>query len=399
LNYGISFHYFNLNNGLESSFVDMEKISRALKNTLHRLPENKVLIIVGARRVGKTELIKHFIKEGTEQYLYMNGEDVNTAEILQNRSVKNYKRLLGDRRLLFLDEAQHVKDIGLILKLMIDEIEGLRIVVTGSSVFDLENKLGEPLTGRSITKHLFPISQLELNQDETTTETRANLSERLRFGSYPEVFQYASEQDKSEYLNNLVSSYLLRDILTFEGLRKPDKIVKLLRLIAYQIGQEVSLSELGNQLGIDNKTVERYLDLLTKVFVLKKVEAFSNNPRKEISKSSRWYFIDNGIRNALIANFNPLALRNDIGQLWENYLFTERLKMQEYTKMTVNNYFWRSYTQQEIDWIEERGGQIHAFEFKWKRKKRSKAPPLWQTLYPEASYQVVDQNNYLEFIT
>jgi len=377
----------------------MEKISRALKNTLHRLPENKVLIIVGARRVGKTELIKHFIKEGTEQYLYMNGEDVNTAEILQNRSVKNYKRLLGDRRLLFLDEAQHVKDIGLILKLMIDEIEGLRIVVTGSSVFDLENKLGEPLTGRSITKHLFPISQLELNQDETTTETRANLSERLRFGSYPEVFQYASEQDKSEYLNNLVSSYLLRDILTFEGLRKPDKIVKLLRLIAYQIGQEVSLSELGNQLGIDNKTVERYLDLLTKVFVLKKVEAFSNNPRKEISKSSRWYFIDNGIRNALIANFNPLALRNDIGQLWENYLFTERLKMQEYTKMTVNNYFWRSYTQQEIDWIEERGGQIHAFEFKWKRKKRSKAPPLWQTLYPEASYQVVDQNNYLEFIT
>ena len=270
---------------------------------------------------------------------YLNGEDTTTVTVLSNRTIENYKRLLGDVRLLVIDEAQTVPEIGKILKLMIDEITGLKIIATGSSVFDLENELGEPLTGRDITVKMYPLSQMEFNKEENLIETMGKLDERLILGSYPELQQYSGWTEKVNYINQLVNSYLIRDILSFERLKKPDKIISLLRLIAFQIGQEVSLSELGKQLGIDKNTVERYLDLLTKVFVIYKVSAFSRNPRKEISKSSRWYFYDNGIRNALIANVNQMQLRNDQGQLWENYLISERLKYQSYNNILVNNYF------------------------------------------------------------
>jgi predicted AAA+ superfamily ATPase len=218
-------------------------------------------------------------------------------------------------------------------------------------------------------------------------------------GSYPELQHYSSWNEKVRYLQVLVDSYLIRDILTFERLKKPDKILSLLRLIAFQIGKEVSLPELGQQLGIDKNTVERYLDLLSKVFVLYKVEAFSRNPRKEISKSSRWYFYDNGIRNTLIANLNPLVLRSDQGELWENYLVSERLKYQSYTNMLVNNRFWRTYNQQEVDWVEDRGGQLYGYEFKWNAKKIKGAPSSWKKLYPKATFKTIHPENYLDFIT
>jgi len=378
----------------------MKYLKRKIEATFEQcLQPGKVLVLLGARRVGKTELLKKQLSSLNEKYMLLNGEDSITATVLSNRSVENYKRLLGDTKLLVIDEAQTVPEIGLILKLMVDEIEGLKIVATGSSVFDLENELGEPLTGRSNMIKLFPLSQMEFSEQENLIETKGRLEERLILGGYPELQQYANWDEKVRYINQLVSSYLTRDILAFEKLKKPDKIISLLRLIAFQIGGEVSLPELGGKLGIDKNTVERYLDLLTKVFILYKVEAFSRNPRKEISKSSRWYFYDNGIRNALIANANTLELRDDIGQLWENYLVSERLKYQSYNNTLVNNYFWRTYKKQEVDWVEERGGKIYGYEFKWNKKKIKGAPSAWKELYPDAEFTTIHQDNYLDFIT
>jgi hypothetical protein len=378
----------------------MKYIARSIEKKFDKvLQPNKVLILLGARRVGKTELLKSQIEKLKESYLLLNGEDAATVSVLNNRTVENYKRLLGEVRLLVIDEAQTIPEIGKILKLMIDEIKGLKIIATGSSVFDLENELGEPLTGRDITVKLFPLSQMELSTQENLIETRGRLEERLILGSYPELQQYIGWDDKVKYIDGLVNSYLIRDILAFENLKKPDKIISLLRLIAFQIGNEISLPELGSQLGIDKNTVERYLDLLSKVFVLYKVNAFSRNPRKEISKSSRWYFYDNGIRNALIANVNTLGLRNDQGQLWENYLISERLKYQSYNNMLVNNYFWRTYSQQEVDWVEERGGKIYGYEFKWNLKKVKGAPAAWKRMYPDAEFITIHQENYLDFIS
>lgn len=378
----------------------MEYLERKIEENFEQyLKPGKVLVLLGARRVGKTELLKNQLDKIDERSMLLNGEDTNVNTVLSNRTIENYKRLLGDVKLLVIDEAQTVPEIGKILKLMIDNIEGLRIIATGSSVFDLENELGEPLTGRDITVKLFPLSQMELSKKENLIETMGKLEERLIVGTYPELEQYSNWEEKVQYINQLVSSYLVRDILAFEKLKKPDIIIKLLRLIAFQIGHEVSLHELGQQLGVSKNTVERYLDLLTKVFVLYKVGAYSRNPRKEISKSSRWYFHDNGIRNALIANVNTLDLRSDQGELWENYLVSERLKYQSYNKMLVNNYFWRNYNQQEVDWVEERGGKLYGFEFKWNPKKIKGAPSAWKKSYPNAEFITVHRDNYLDFIT
>lgn len=378
----------------------MKYLERKIEDVFNQyLQPNKVLVLLGARRVGKTQLLKKQLASMKEKHLLLNGEDSTTAIVLANRSVENYRRLLGDTKLLVIDEAQNVPNIGLILKLMVDEIDGIKIVATGSSVFDLENELGEPLTGRANTVKLFPLSQMEFNEQENLIETKGRLEERLILGGYPELQQYKNWDEKVRYLDQLVNSYLMRDILAFEKLKKPDKIISLLRLIAFQIGGEVSLPELGSKLGMDKNTVERYLDLLTKVFIIHKVEAFSRNPRKEISKSSRWYFYDNGIRNALIANVNTLAFRDDVGQLWENYLITERIKYQSYNNMLVNNYFWRTYKKQEVDWVEERGGKIYGYEFKWNVNKIKGAPSAWKELYPDAEFTTIHQDNYLDFIS
>ena len=360
---------------------------------------NKVLILLGARRVGKTELIKNYLKTvPAETYLQLNGEDINDANLLQERSVVNYKRLLANIDLLVIDEAQTIPEIGLILKLIVDSIEGIKIIATGSSVFDLNNTLGEPLVGRKNTMYLFPLAQMEFSIQENYKQTTENLEERLLFGGYPELVHYEDWEEKKEYLYEIINSYLLKDILVFEGIKQADKIYNLLRLIAYQVGKEVSLQELGNQLQMSKNTVDTYLDLLSKVFIVFKVEGFSRNLRKEIVKSSRWYFYDNGIRNGLINNFNRLENRTDVGDLWENYLAVERIKKQNYQKITTNNYFWRTYDQQELDWLEDQGNELAGFEFKWNENKKSKIPTAFGKAYPDATFEVINKQNYLDFI-
>ena len=363
------------------------------QNIQNKLQANKVVIIFGARRVGKTMLVKEILNTLNEPVLILNGEDINVHDKLSIRSAENYRQLLGSYKFLYIDEVQKIPEIGLKLKLMIDEIEGLKIIISGSSSLDIHNNAGEPLTGRKYSFNLFALSENEYNQVENKIVKTDKLKERLIFGNYPELFHLPNKQDKIDYLNEMVSSYLLKDILMYENIKNSQKIFNLLRLIAFQIGGEVSLQELGNQLGISKNTVEKYLDLLSKVFILHKVEGFSRNLRKEITKNSRWYFLDNGIRNAIIANFNPIESRNDIGALWENYMISERLKYLEYKKISSNNYFWRTYNQQEIDWVEERDGGLFGYEFKWKEEK-VKIPSLWQSTYPNATFEVINQYNF-----
>jgi uncharacterized protein len=371
---------------------------RELSNLiLKKLQPNKVVILYGARRVGKTMLVNEILAKVNEPILRLNGDDINVHDKLSIRSIENYKQILGTCKLLYIDEAQKIPEIGLKLKLMIDEIEGLRIIISGSSSFDIHKNAGEPLTGRKYTFTLYTLSENEYTQIENNINKMDKVRERLIFGNYPELLHLPDRQDKVDYLNEMISSYLLKDILVYEHIKNSQKIFNLLRLIAFQIGGEVSLQELGIQLGISKNTVEKYLDLLSKVFILHKVEGFSRNLRKEITKNSRWYFLDNGIRNAVIANFNPLQARNDIGALWENYMISERLKYQEYRRISSNNYFWRTYEQQEIDWVEERDGSLFGYEFKWKEEK-VKIPTQWKSAYPDASFELININNFSEWL-
>ena len=371
---------------------------RELSNLiLKKLQPNKVVILYGARRVGKTMLVKEILANVNEPILRLNGDDIHVHDKLSIRSIENYKQILGTYKLLYIDEAQKIPEIGLKLKLMIDEIEGLRIIISGSSSFDIHKNAGEPLTGRKYTFTLYTLSENEYTQIENNINKMDKIRERLVFGNYPELLQLPDRQDKVDYLNEMISSYLLKDILVYEHIKNSQKIFNLLRLIAFQIGGEVSLQELGIQLGISKNTVEKYLDLLSKVFILHKVEGFSRNLRKEITKNSRWYFLDNGIRNAVIANFNPLQARNDISALWENYMISERLKYQEYRRISSNNYFWRTYEQQKIDWVEERDGSLFGYEFKWKKEK-VKIPTQWKSAYPDASFELININNFSEWL-
>lgn len=377
----------------------MDYLKRAIYNRFgQKLIPNKVLLLLGPRRIGKTVFIQQVLEKMKEPYILLNGEDITTTDMLKKRSTVNYKRILGNKKVLVIDEAQKIPDIGRILKLIVDEIKGVKVIVTGSSTFDLTNKLGEPLTGRKITFNLYPLAQMEFAQAENVIQTKANLEERLVYGSYPELLQYNSNEEKTEYLREIVNSYLLKDILAFDNIRNSSKLLDLLRLLAFQVGKEVSYHELGNQLSLSKNTVERYMDLLSKVFVIYKLQGFSRNLRKEITKSSKWYFYDNGIRNTLIANHNPLNLRNDVGELWENYMLAERIKYQSYKGMLVHNYFWRTYQQQEIDWIEERGGNLHAYEMKWNGTKKIKVPAAWKEAYRKASFEVITPNTYLDWI-
>jgi predicted AAA+ superfamily ATPase len=378
----------------------MKIINRAIFNEIKaQIKTGRVLLLLGARRVGKSHLLRQVISElNPSELLLLNGEDQTTIDRMAVRSVENFKLLLGNAKFLFIDEAQNIPDIGTKLKLLVDEIPTVHVIVTGSSMFELTNKLGEPLVGRSHIIQLFPFAQLEYQPYENIIETDSRLEQRLIYGSYPELIHLPDIEEKKDYLEGLVNSYLLKDILAYEGIKKADKIIDLLRLIAFQIGNEVSIDELSiNLKGISRNTIESYLDLLSKVFVIYPVKGFSRNLRKEISKSNRWYFYDNGIRNALIRNYNPLNLRNDIGQLWENYLMSERMKINAYLKRRVNTYFWRTYDQQEIDLVEESGTDLSAFEFKW-NKSKVKIPTAWKNNYADATFEVICKDVYLNFV-
>ncbi|MBU0675481.1 MAG: ATP-binding protein [Proteobacteria bacterium] len=357
----------------------------------------KVAVVYGARRTGKTTLLQQFLKAEADPYLLVSGEDIAVQGYLSSQSVEKLTAFVGRNRLLVVDEAQKVPEIGLNLKLIVDHIPGIRIIATGSSSFDLARTIGEPLTGRKVTLRLFPLAQMEISGIEQRHQTDANRDIRLIYGSYPEVVLNSDNGLREQYLREIVASYLYKDVLELDGIRHSAKISRLLQLIAFQIGKEVSYTELAGSLGMSKNTVERYLDLLEKAFVIQKLTGFSRNLRSEITKNSRYVFLDNGIRNTLINNFNPLHLRNDVGDLWENYLIVERLKLQEYRGPVANNYFWRTYRQQELDFVEEREGSIFGYEMKW-GKGRGKPPTEWRTAYPEAAFSLVNKDNYLEFI-
>jgi len=377
----------------------MKYIQRTVEEKIIQyLKPNKAVVLLGARRVGKTKLIQRIIELMNEPHLFLNGDDQDTHTLLATQSKSNYERLLGNIRFLVIDEAQEIPSIGSKLKLMVDTIEGIKIIVTGSSALDLNDNVGEPLVGRKMTFHLFPLSQEELSKQENYLQTTQQLSNRLVFGTYPELEFLPTNNEKINYLKEQVNSYLVKDVLAYEGIQKREKIVSLLRIIAYRIGSEISVESIGNELGISKNTVDKYLDLLSKVFIIHRVSGFTRNLDNEITKKAKWYFYDNGIRNALISNFNSLEVREDQGQLWENYLIYERLKKQSYAMDYGSHYFWRTHSRQEIDWIEEKDGALQAYEFKWAMQGKAKVPQAWIKGYPDASFEVVDRTNYMDFI-
>ncbi|MFM1963007.1 MAG: hypothetical protein RLZZ172_1852 [Bacteroidota bacterium] len=372
-------------------------IKRAIENQIFELlGSNKVILILGTRRVGKTFLVNRIRERFEGKMLSFNAEDFDVQELLRKRSAANYQRIVGDANLLLIDEAQAIPEIGMVLKLMIDTQPQLTILATGSSSFDLVNTTGEPLTGRQYPFKLYPVAQMELDQDPVTI--RASLEERLVMGSYPEVFQFKTVKQKETYLKELAKSYLLKDILAYADIKHSAKLVDLLRLIAFQVGSEVSYHELSQKLGINKITVEHYLDLLQKVFVLFKLPSYSTNQRKEIAKGSKWYFYDNGIRNALIQDFRPVTLRNDMGMLWENYIISERLKRNAYKDEDRQLYFWRNYNQQEVDLVEYSAGKLSAVEIKYGDSKKKGKPNAFHQAYPDAEFHLIDRDNYLDFI-
>lgn len=373
----------------------MEPIKRLLQDRIaERIEPNKVVLIFGARRVGKTILMRQLINGFSGKTLLLNGEDYDTLALMEERSIANYRHLLEGVDLLAIDEAQNIPEIGSKLKLIVDEIEGVRVIASGSSSFDLLNKAGEPLVGRSTQFHLTPFSQKEIAPSETALETRQNLESRLIYGSYPEVVIMDSFGGKTDYLRDIVGAYLLKDILSIDGLKNSGKLKELLRLIAFQLGNEVSYDELGKQIGMSKNTVEKYLDLLSKVFVVYRLGAYARNLRKEVSKAGKWYFYDNGIRNAIIGNFNPLSIRQDVGPLWENYIISERIKANYNNGLGKEFYFWRTYDRQEIDLIEEDSNSLMALEIKW-GNKNPEAPGIFKEAYPNATFDVINKDNYL----
>ncbi len=361
------------------------------------LKNNKINLLYGPRRTGKTALIKR-IFENTDKLMFIGeGDDVQLRKILSSNDKGLILSAFQNYEIIFIDEAQRITDIGWGLKILIDNLPDTTIIASGSSSFQLSSQIGAPLTGRSITSMLFPISVLELKIQFGGMHIFQNLENYLVYGMYPETLSKRNNQDKISYLLELRNSYLLKDILELENIRNTDKIFDLLLLIAFQIGNDVSLSELGNSLNLAKQTVARYLDLLEKAFIIKKIGGFSKNLRKEITKSNRYYFFDNGIRNAIINNFNILKQRNDVGMLWENFMIMERIKKQHYYNVYSNNYFWRTYNQKEVDFVEERDGKLFGYEFKWSTKN-NKIQQEWLNTYKNASFEIINKENFLAFI-
>ncbi len=377
----------------------MTLIPRIYDNQIINLVKpGKVLLLYGARRIGKTTLLENFLKTYNGKFLLSSGEDRDLQKILETESVQQFKTFFGSYDLLIIDEAQKIDNIGIALKLIVDHISNISVIASVSSSFELSTKIVAPLTGRHRTRTLYPLSIMELIDQNGAMDINSKLQELLVYGMYPEVLTSTLLDEKKEYLHTLRDSYIMKDIFELEQLKNPGKLHDLLSLLAFQIGKEVSLNELSRSLGIAKQTVDRYLNILEKAFIIIKVRGFSRNLRKEITKNNRYYFLDNGIRNSIINNYNPISLRNDVGALWENFLFTERLKRNAYCSVFSNSFFWRTYDQKEMDLIEERDGKIYGFEFKWNSKKGS-VPKQFTNTYPNAISEIITPDNWLHFVT
>ena len=360
---------------------------------------NKVLVLYGARQVGKTTLVREVLKNYKGKILEVNADEQPNWEVLSSRDFSKLSALVEGYDLLFIDEAQRIPDIGINLKILHDKLPGLKIIVTGSSSLDLADRVKEPLTGRTWTYTLYPISLDEWrgSSGANAFETGVEVEKFLRYGMYPEVFSFESTARKEQYLKEITGSYLYKDILALTSIKFPEKLVQLLKMLAFQIGAEVSVQELSNSLQIHREAVLNYMDLLEKTFVIFRLGGYNRNLRKEVTKMSKVYFYDLGIRNAVIGNFNELNSRTDAGQLWKNFLVVERMKQNACQQRFVSYYFWRTYGGSELDLVEEAGGRLSGFEFKWGNKK-GKAPRPWMDAYPEASYGCFNRDNFLEFL-
>ncbi|KKR11728.1 MAG: hypothetical protein UT40_C0032G0009 [Candidatus Woesebacteria bacterium GW2011_GWA1_39_21b] len=375
-------------------------INRLLESRLRKfLKGGKILVLYGPRQVGKTTLIKHLASSfKTSRLKLVSGDEIIYRHTLASQSKEELAKLVGNLDILIIDEAQRIENVGLNLKILADNFPKLMVLVTGSASLDLAGKISEPLTGRKQTLFLYPVSFEEISKTFGRLEAESRLSDLLIWGSYPKVFQLDTKEEKESYLSEVVGSYLFKDILELEGIKKAGKIVDLLRLLAFQIGTEVAISELASNLSLDHRTVTRYLELLEQSFVIYQVRGFSRNLRKEIAKTSRYYFLDNGVRNALIENFNALNLRNDIGQLWENFIYIERKKYLHHRGTRANIYFWRTYDQKEIDLIEEKEGKLSGFEIKWKGKIKKTSREEFIRSYPNSRVDIINKDNYEGYI-
>jgi predicted AAA+ superfamily ATPase len=364
------------------------------------LEAGKTLVLFGPRRVGKTTLLDDFIAGTKEHIAVYRGDEISTQHAFEIADSALLKPHIGSATILAIDEAQAIPGIGQSLKIINDTMPRVSVIVTGSSSFELAGQVGEPLTGRKTTYYLFPISLKELLADETVPAQvfQQKLSSYLVYGMYPNAITAEDDHKRANFLRELVDSYLLRDILTYQEVKGSRVLLQLLVLLAYQVGNEVSHQELGSSLNIDKNTVARYLDLLEKSYIIFRLGGFSRNLRSEVTKTAKYYFYDVGVRNAVINNFNPLEIRDDVGKLWENFILVERLKLRTYNKLYANQYFWRTWKQNEIDLVEERDGKLFGYELKWKDKAVS-APKEWFEAYgDEAEWQVIHQNNALRFL-
>ena len=378
----------------------MKEIKRDLQKIIEeKIGNGKVLILIGPRQVGKTTLLKKIISEDFENdsIQYWNCDEVEVRNFLAEESSVKLKSFVGNSKFIVIDEAQRVQNIGLKLKILHDNFPQVQIAVTGSSALELSNTINEPLTGRKFEYNLFPFSTNELISNSNMLDELKQLENRLIYGFYPDVVNNSG--DEKEILSNIVSSYLYKDVFEFQNIRKPAVIEKLVQALALQIGSEVSFNELGNLLGIDTLTVQKYVDLLEKAYVIFHLHSYSKNVRNELKKSIKIYFYDNGVRNAVISNFSSCDLRSDIGMLWENFLISERVKNNAFHNRKAKYYFWRTTQKQEIDFIEEVDGNFSAYEFKYNPKKANvKCPMTFSNNYPEIPFSVITKDNYFDFI-
>jgi len=362
------------------------------------LKAGKALLIYGPRQVGKTTLLQNFLKNTPLKYKLDSGDNIRTQQTLGSQDFSQILSYVEGYELLAIDEAQNIPNIGMAIKIIVDQMPNIRVILTGSSSFELAGQVGEPLTGRKQTLTLYPLAQAELLSSYNKFELRENLEDFLIYGSYPEVVLASTGKQKIDVIAEISNSYLIKDILAFDRVKNSKVLLDLLKLLAFQVGSEVSLTEIGTNIGVDYKTVQRYLDLLEKAFVIIRLGGFSRNLRNEITNKAKYYFLDNGIRNSLIAQFNGLSQRNDIGQLWENFIFIERLKHRAHQSIYANMYFWRTYNQQEIDLVEDRDGKLHGYEMKWSTSKMPNAPHQWTEAYSNSSYEIITPDTYQKFI-
>jgi len=371
-------------------------IKRELQNIiLNLVGKGKAIIILGARQVGKTTMLEKMFSDD-RKVLWLNGDEPEVQTLFEHVSSERLRAIIGDKELIVIDEAQNIDNIGMKLKLITDNIKEVQIIATGSSSFELANKLNEPLTGRKWEYNFFPVSFKEMVGHHGYLKELGMLKHRLIFGYYPEVVSFPGLEKKT--LNELLNSYLYKDLLKWGRLQKADKIIRLLQALAFQVGNEVSYSELGKIVELDKQTVEKYIQLLEQAFVVFRLGAFSRNLRKELSRSKKIYFYDNGIRNSLINNFAPMDLRQDKGALWENFLMSERVKFLNYSDTWVNSFFWRTYDQQEIDYIEEADGELFAWEFKWNKNSKKKIPKLFLNEYNVKEAKIITPDNFDKFV-